>query len=571
MKTIESRMCRPWKHEYRSLFLLGGLIGVLCFICVYGVQILDFSYTAWLMNGDIDLRQHYLGWCHYRNSDWHLPIGLIDSLLYPTSVSVIWTDSIPLFAVFFKLFRSILPETFQYFGLFGLLSFAMQGGISTLLVRKLTDRKHLCLLMAPFFILSFTVLQRMYYHTALSAQWIILLALLIWFYCDTCSTVKKCGIWAAMGILCVSVHSYFVPMVGLIMLGSLADDVLKCKEKKKAAIHAIVTVASYCAAVLAMLFLLGAFYEDASPVGEGIGTFGSNLNTFVNPLEHSALFSGLPLYYDFQYEGFGYLGAGMLMLGIGAVCILAYTWNKKKVHISKAFLYRHSSKVILLLVALLFFLLAVLPMVTIGSIKLVGIPYPAFIEKVMNIFRSNGRFIWIPMYIIMFGIIAIYIRYMPNNSINQKGRSGRNIILTVVLTFGLLLQLFDVSKMVFEKQNYFMKTEQTYESLWDEMDAENIANYKHFVFMYLENDWIMDTAYYAYYHDMTLNNYYYARSYDTQIEKEIARYRDEIAKGMIREDVIYIFREQDLQELSVPKELQLTEFDGHIIGTKYGI
>ena len=89
--------------------------------------------------------------------------------------------------------------------------------------------------------------------------------------------------------------------------------------------------------------------------------------------------------------------------------------------------------------------------------------------------------------------------------------------------------------------------------------------------MYLENDWIMDTAYYAYYHDMTLNNYYYARSYDTQIEKEIARYRDEIAKGMIREDVIYIFREQDLQELSVPKELQLTEFDGHIIGTKYGL
>ena len=573
MNIIESRMCRPWKHEYRSLFLLGGLIGIVCFLCVYGIRILDFTYDAWLMNGDIDLRQHYLGWCHFRNSDWHMPIGLIDSLSYPISVSVIWTDSIPLFAVFFKLFRGILPVTFQYFGLFGLVSFALQGGVSTLLVRKLTERRYLCLLMAPFFILSFTVLQRMYYHTALSAQWIILLALLIWLYhIGAGSTMKKCGIWAVMGLLCVSIHSYFVPMVGLIMLGSLTDDIFKCRERKRAVVRAILTTVSYCVAVLSILLLLGAFYENASPVGEGIGTFGSNLNTFINPLEHSALFSGLPLYYDFQYEGFGYLGAGMLLLGIGAGILLVFTWIKKRVHISKVFFCRHSSKLILLAITLIFIMLAVLPMVTIGSVKLFGIPYPAFLQNIMNIFRSNGRFIWTPMYIIMLGILAIYMRCIPKTSESQKEQSRRSVVLTVILAVGLLLQLIDVSKMIWEKQNYFMKSEQSYESLWEEIDTEkDLEEYKHFVFMYLENDWIMDTAYYAYYHDMTLNHYYYARSYDTQIEKEIVRYRDEIAKGMIREDVIYIFREQDLQEMSVPNELQLTEFDDHIIGTKYGL
>lgn len=573
MNTIESRMHRPWKHEYRSLFLLGGLIGVLCFICVYGTRILDFTYDAWLMNTDIDLRQHYLGWCHYRNSDWHLPIGLIDSLSYPTSVSVIWTDSIPLFAVMFKLIRSILPETFQYFGLFGLLSFALQGGISTLLIRKLTNHKFLCLLMTPFFVLSFPILQRMYYHTALSAQWILLLALLIWFYHDRTKPVRMGITWAAMGVLCVFIHSYFVPMVGLILLGSLADDMIKSSQKKSALYQSIFTLLSFCAAVLAALFLLGAFYENASPVGEGIGTFGSNLNTFFNPLDHSALFSGLPLYYDFQYEGFGYLGAGMLLLLLGALIILIFAWVRKKIVVTKVFLLRHSSKLILFATALVFIILAVLPMVTMGSTKLFGFSYPALIQDVMNIFRSNGRFIWVAMYIIMLGTVAVYTKYVQ--MVTQHGGIGENvksIMLTVVFTIGLILQLFDASKIIGEKQNYFMKTEQTYESLWNRVaSADEIGKYKHFVFMYSENDWMMDTAYYAYFHDMTLNHYYFARSYEKQIEKETEQYRKELTQGAVQEDVIYIFRKQDLQNISLPKELQTVEYDNHIIGTKYGL
>jgi hypothetical protein len=145
-------------------------------------------------------------------SDWHFPVGLIDTLSYPISVSVIYTDSIPVLALIFKLFRNILPQHFQYFGMFGLLSFAFMGGISSLLVYSLIAGAGICrtgspssaqdnnesLSDTPFpfindnleyivsaaaslvYILSFTVLQRMFYHTALGAQWIIVLALYIW-------------------------------------------------------------------------------------------------------------------------------------------------------------------------------------------------------------------------------------------------------------------------------------------------------------------------------------------------------------------------------------------------------
>ena len=82
-----------------KLFLIGALLGAVCFTGVYGVRVLDPAYDDWLLAGDMDLRQHYIGFCHFRQSRWQFPIGLIETLSYPMSMSVIYTDSIPLLAV----------------------------------------------------------------------------------------------------------------------------------------------------------------------------------------------------------------------------------------------------------------------------------------------------------------------------------------------------------------------------------------------------------------------------------------------------------------------------------------
>lgn len=586
MNLDKSNFCKPWKQEYRKLFCVGSLIGILCFLCVYGVRILDFTYTGWLMNGDMDLRQHFLGWCHYRSSDWHIPIGLIDTLSYPISVSVIWTDSIPLFAVICKLLRGVLPETFQYFGLFGLICFALQGGISILLVRKYTENKYICILSVPFFTLSFTLLQRMYYHTALGAQWLLLLALLIWFYEERFHTIqRKCAVWAGMGFLCVSIHSYFVPMVGLIMMGSLMDAWIgndnenqvrqesskRSNEKKGLCIflkEVGLPVGSYCLAVLFNLFILGAFYQNASPVGEGIGTFGSNLNTFFNSLGHSAILQGLPLYNDFQYEGFGYLGAGILLLLIVVMVRLVRAMVMRKVVMNREFLMRHRRTALLGLIAVLFCALAVLPMVTAGDVKLFGIPYPGPVKTLMNIFRSNGRFIWTPMYMIMLGVVVMTARAERYFAVSD-GKQGRTSAI-LLITVAVLIQIIDVSKMAGEKRDYFAENMHTYQPVWDTLDAETarkIADADHFVFMYDENDWIMDTAYFAYYHGMTQNNYYYARSYAERIGSVIEDYRQELEQGAVRDDTIYIFRQQDVEGLTY-EEMTLDVLGDHVIGIK---
>ena len=90
-----------------ALFAVCAVLGAICFIGVYGVKILDFTNTAWLFDNDHDLRQHYLGWCHFRSDPWQFPFGLFDSLSYPNSMSIIYTDSIPIFAVAFKIISTL--------------------------------------------------------------------------------------------------------------------------------------------------------------------------------------------------------------------------------------------------------------------------------------------------------------------------------------------------------------------------------------------------------------------------------------------------------------------------------
>lgn len=114
------------------------LIAIIIFCALYGIHILNPTYVDWLLKGG-DLTQHYLGWKAYRNSEWTFPIGYMNMLTYPNAVSVIFTDSIPIFAVIFKVFSSILPDNFQYFGMWGLICFILQGLMASRIIRNFTD------------------------------------------------------------------------------------------------------------------------------------------------------------------------------------------------------------------------------------------------------------------------------------------------------------------------------------------------------------------------------------------------------------------------------------------------
>ena len=557
------------------LFLTGCALGAACFLWVYGVRILDPVYDAWLFNTDMDLKQHYIGWCHYRMSDWHFPVGLIDTLSYPTSVSVIFTDSIPLLALFFKLFGGVLPIHFQYFGLFGFVSFMLMGGISSLVVMSLLrggacrDEETpsvtpgvIALISSPVYILSTTVLQRMFYHTALGAQWIILLALYIWFNRHGYSRRRILVSYGLMGLLCVGIHTYYVPMVGSILLAAgIENCVAQTRREKQAGCEEgvsrgkylwphlfweAVNLFAFCFTGLLTLYVFGAFYGESGGVDEGFGSFVINLNTFINPLYGSVILKPMKLYYAWQYEGYAYLGLGVLILAAFGMVYMVKSLKKAGI---KKYLKEHIRFSAALAVILADTVLALIPIVTFGGVKLFGIPLPGIVRNAMGIFRSNGRFIWVPMYLITTGALCYAYRQL-SEMFGQREKGGKIIIKAMV--FLVLLQVLDATPVIKTKQNYFTK-EQYNTSIWTKVSfPASDLKYREMVFLYNENDIMMDTAFFAYLNGRSINNYYYARDIDAAVNANILQWKEELKAGKIRDDVIYICRKRDYDEEYAP-------------------
>ena len=159
---------------------------------------LDPQRIGWLLNRG-DPTQHFLGWTAFRISPWKFPLCLTDMLSFPYDASIVFTDSIPLFALPFKLFRIFLPEQFQYFGLWGLMCFLLQGAFASLLIHHYVGKKAEAAVGSLLFILTPVLLSQMTVNMSLGAQWLILACL----YLGLCRTKMKgapaVACWGAAG------------------------------------------------------------------------------------------------------------------------------------------------------------------------------------------------------------------------------------------------------------------------------------------------------------------------------------------------------------------------------------
>ena len=90
------------ESSFIGYYIIIAVIIFIIFGLIYGLRVLNPLYEDWALTKS-DLMQHYSGWKAFRNESWHFPIGLLNSVSYPTYISIIYTDSIPLLAVFFKL------------------------------------------------------------------------------------------------------------------------------------------------------------------------------------------------------------------------------------------------------------------------------------------------------------------------------------------------------------------------------------------------------------------------------------------------------------------------------------
>lgn len=517
--------------------LICGAIGAIIFLLIYGIDKIDVTNEKWLLTGG-DLQQHYLGWKFFRSSPWQFPIGEMSNINYPFHASVIFTDSIPLFAIIFKVLSPILPETFQYFGIYGIIAFTLQGIFSYLLIHRFVDNKKYCIIGSIFFIVSPVVLQRMYGHTALAGHFIILMALCLWVYNNKLSKkIKlKSTLWILLCLLAVTVHLYFLPMVLIIMTITFINDFIK---DKSTLLKSILILLLSCLLSVITIYALGGFpSENLGYTSGGVGYFSSNLNTFCNPtnvkdsiLSNKAIFGG-------QEEGFGYLGFGILSL----LGILIYNFFSNKGKIDKIKNEYSITSIILIVISII---IATALNFTLDDKTILNIKLPTIIVKIISIFRSTGRFIWTADYIFMMVALVSFYKYW-----NNKTKKG-NYILYMFIVMCLCIQIFDLRNYLTAKHNDFQKYKQE-ENIISNEYVSIFSKYEHVIFLPASNVISkMEKMYYfaniAIESKCTINNFYFARSYEDTLN-----YSDEtineLCEGKTKDNSIYVIIDEELTQ-----------------------
>ena len=533
----------------KATYILISIISSIIFCSIYGINILNPCYTDWLLNSG-DLTQHYIGWKSYRNASWTFPIGMTEILTYPIPISVIFTDSIPIFAFFFKIISPILPKNFQYFGFFGLMCFILQGIISAKILARYTNNKILIILSSILLLYTPIMLWRMYIHTALAGQWIILLALMPIFIPELYKETKKILLHTLLiGILSSSIHMYFVFMNGIILIGNCLNDFMIYKNYKRT----ISILSVYLLSSLSIISIFGGFSQGSKLYtgANDLNKYSFNLNALYNPQDWSCIFKSLPTYKTGQYEGFAYLGFGILILLTLAIIILIFN-NSIKESIKK----QYSKIISLSIIAIISIFISLSPTITFNNNVLASFQLPESIVKIWSIFRVTGRTCWIAVYIIILCSCIIIFKSLKN----------KLQIAIFIMILICLFQIFDIHKILIEKNKQFNKIAK-YNSSIDENFWNNIVkttNAKHIVFTYINPKEKLEYALgnFVTNNSMTLSNFNIAR-----IDSIKDRLKSNINKSLskITDKNIYIFKhEKDLHLLNY--NLNYYQVDDYIVG-----
>ena len=152
-------------------------ISIIFWLYLLGPEYINPLNQDWLYNGDLSIYQ--IGWNFFRDDLWRFPLGLNPNYGIYNGGSIVFSDSIPLFAFIFKLFESFIPDTFQYFSFWVFLCIYLQIFLSYKITFNYTGNFYYSLISSLFFLTSTIFIHRSGIHLSLMGHWLILLYFLI--------------------------------------------------------------------------------------------------------------------------------------------------------------------------------------------------------------------------------------------------------------------------------------------------------------------------------------------------------------------------------------------------------
>jgi hypothetical protein len=510
--------------------LIPLILGAFVLLLVTGGTIIVPTNIAWLER--MDPAQGYLGWEFFRKSAWSLPIGLNPNYGLEISTSILFSDSLPLFAFLFKLVARWLPTPFQYAGLWLLCCFLLQAWFGWKIVRLMSEDLLICVSAVGLFLFAPPLLLRVGVHFSLAGQWVILASLYLYF------VEPKRGkyIWWPLLIFVTTlVHPYLLVMVLGLWVADLWKRLLIGKGGMRALAREIVLVGA-----LGVFGLWAVGYFQFGEAGSS-GSFGLFRMNLLSPIDPGFEYPGWQSNWSYllkdlpggpgDYEGFNYLGLGLLIglvLGLAVVIHRFPGIGEKRKWLP------------LLIILLGFTLFSLSNNIGIGA-KEISFSAPAWVLKYAGVFRASGRMFWPVFYAICCAVIWVLIR-------GYRGRWA-----AIILAAMLLIQAVDTSAGWRPIRHLLSRK---VGSTWDtplksdfwRLAASSYKKVRRLMPGNLKQDWEV-FAHYAATHNMATDSVYFARVNSGQVNRAIERARAAIAAGNFAADSLYILDEAVVGQL----------------------
>jgi hypothetical protein len=426
-----------------------------------GPHVLNPHNIDWLKG---DSATYYIGWALFRQDPHlHWPITFTDRIGYPIGDSISMMDVNPLFAVILKPFAKLLSDPFQYFGLEAILACALQFFFSLRLFRLILGPAASAVVLPSLFLLVAPPLTlRMSGHYALTNQWMLIAALLV--FCSALRTspismrrfVKMALI---LGAVSVSINPYLAIQVLFVLTTAVIALVWR---KRMSTIRALVTVSALGMTAVLTAYIFGFIVTgDQSYQAGGYRYYSMNLLSPLDPNGYGALFlPQLPHFSEGQYEGYCYLGAGVILLAIIAV----FLGLARRPRISG---FQWRSAISLLICCAVLMLMALSTEITAGTKVVVDLDPSQRLTPYLSIMRSSGRLFWTPYYVLVSAVLVAPYLFLR--------RRWANILLVLALSIQMI-DLIPLRRWLYSGIN--LKTETPLKStVWSKLGA----NYKNLI------------------------------------------------------------------------------------------
>ena len=406
------------------------LIAISSAIVILGIDSFLITNTRWLHNAESDTASSYNGWYFFKNDFWRFPLGSNPNYGDTFGNSIVFSDSIPILALFFKFISPVMPENFHYFSIWYSICFFLQLYFSYKILIKFTKNNFFSFIGSLFFLIAPILIYRVGLHPALAGQWILLFTL----YLGLTKTYQKSKLmWIFVIAISSLIHFYFTIIISISFAIFRISNFFIYKESffqfVKDFFITFITL-------LLTMYVIGYFeVRVVDALGPGYGELKLNLLSIFDPFISEKQIAWSWILPDIKVtafesaEGFNYLGLGQILM----ISISLILFVKKKSNKNLIFFKKNKEIKIFIWISLILTLLALSNKISFGSYTLIEIPLNKFIYGSLSLFRASGRAFWIVNYfLVLLSLIIIF------KTLYVK----RSLFLIIIL---LIIQIADTS------------------------------------------------------------------------------------------------------------------------------